>query len=69
MLCYFDNRYEFKENHGEWVSTVKPSLGPGIAERVWEALKATDENIDVCHSVKAELRAALTALLGVISNA
>ncbi|XP_016487874.2 amidase 1 [Nicotiana tabacum] len=57
-------RYEFKENHGEWVSTVKPSLGPGIAERVWEALKATDENIDVCHSVKAELRAALTALLG-----
>nr|GMD40468.1 amidase 1 [Ipomoea batatas] len=57
-------RYEFKENHGEWVSTIKPNLGPGIAERVWEALKTTDEKIDVCLSVKAELKEALVALLG-----
>ncbi|XP_019187669.1 PREDICTED: amidase 1 [Ipomoea nil] len=57
-------RYEFKENHGEWVSTIKPNLGPGIAERVWEALKTTDEKIDVCLSVKAELKEALAALLG-----
>ncbi|XP_059296588.1 amidase 1 [Lycium ferocissimum] len=57
-------KYEFKENHGEWVSTVKPSLGPGIAERIWDALKTTDENIDVCRSVKAELLAALADLLG-----
>ncbi|KAG5564807.1 hypothetical protein RHGRI_000869 [Rhododendron griersonianum] len=58
-------RSEFKNNHGEWVSTVKPDLGPGISERVWEAVRSTDENIDVCHSVKTELRVALTALLGV----
>ncbi|KAF7120430.1 hypothetical protein RHSIM_Rhsim13G0168400 [Rhododendron simsii] len=58
-------RSEFKNNHGEWVSTVKPDLGPGISERVWAAVRSTDENIDVCHSVKTELRAALTALLGV----
>uniref|UniRef100_A0A7N2R0N4 Amidase domain-containing protein n=1 Tax=Quercus lobata TaxID=97700 RepID=A0A7N2R0N4_QUELO len=57
-------RYEFKKNHGEWVSTVKPDLGPGISERVWEAIRTTDENVDVCHSVKTELRAALNALLG-----
>nr|POF14912.1 amidase 1 [Quercus suber] len=57
-------RYEFKNNHGEWISTVKPDLGPGISERVWEALRATDENLDVCHSVKTELRAALNALFG-----
>ncbi|KAK4595944.1 hypothetical protein RGQ29_014152 [Quercus rubra] len=57
-------RYEFKNNHGEWISTVKPDLGPGISERVREALRATDENLDVCHSVKTELRAALNALLG-----
>ena len=63
--CLF--RYEFKNNHGEWVKTVKPDLGPGISERVWEALETRDENIDVCHSVKTELRAALTALLGVPS--
>ncbi|GMY20040.1 amidase 1-like [Fagus crenata] len=57
-------RYEFKNNHGEWVRTIKPDLGPGISERVWEAVKTTDENVDVCHSVKIELRAALNALLG-----
>ncbi|CAH9145168.1 unnamed protein product [Cuscuta epithymum] len=57
-------RYEFKKNHGEWVSTVKPNLGPGIAERVWEALKTTDEKIDVCLSIKSELKEALGTLLG-----
>ncbi|XP_057502565.1 amidase 1-like [Actinidia eriantha] len=57
-------RYEFMNNHGEWVSTVKPDLGPGISERVWKALRSTDENTAVCHSVRTELRAALTALLG-----
>ncbi|XP_058216414.1 amidase 1-like isoform X1 [Rhododendron vialii] len=57
-------RSEFKNNHGEWVTTVKPDLGPGISERVWEAVRSTDENLDVCQLVKTELRAALTALLG-----
>uniref|UniRef100_A0A2N9GU94 Uncharacterized protein n=1 Tax=Fagus sylvatica TaxID=28930 RepID=A0A2N9GU94_FAGSY len=55
--------YEFKNNHGEWVSTVKPDLGPGLS-RVWEALRTTDENVDVCHSVKTQLCAALNAFLG-----
>lgn len=54
-------------NHGEWVSTVKPDLGPVIAERVQEALMCTDDNMDIYHSVKTELRAALIALLGVLS--
>jgi len=63
-----NHRYEFKINHGEWVTSVKPSLGPGIAERVWEAVRTTDENIDICHSVKTELRAALSSLLGVMSK-
>ncbi|KAH7543088.1 amidase 1 [Ziziphus jujuba] len=57
-------RYEFKNNHGKWVSTVRPDLGPGISERVQEALRTTDENIDICQSVKTELRSALAALLG-----
>ncbi|KAL8518050.1 hypothetical protein ACS0TY_009369 [Phlomoides rotata] len=57
-------RYEFKNNHGDWVRSVKPNLGPGISERVWEALSATDENIDVCCLLKSELRAALSDLLG-----
>ncbi|XP_028770877.1 amidase 1-like [Neltuma alba] len=57
-------RYEFKINHGEWVRTVKPELGPEISERVSEALRATGENIDLCRSVKEEMREALSALLG-----
>lgn len=64
MLC----RCEFRNNHGEWIKTVKPDLGPGISERVREALQMTDEKIDVCRSVKKELYVALTALLGVLSN-
>ncbi|KAI3747403.1 hypothetical protein L6452_09859 [Arctium lappa] len=57
-------RFEFKKNHGEWVSTVKPDLGPGISERVLDALNTSGENIDACESVKTQLREALTALLG-----
>lgn len=57
-------RYEFKNNHGEWVRSVNPHLGPGISERVWDALRTTDESIDVCCLLKSELRAALGDLLG-----
>ncbi|KAH1037599.1 hypothetical protein GYH30_056781 [Glycine max] len=42
----FLQRYEFKNNHGEWISAVKPDLGPGISERVSDALRTTGENID-----------------------
>nr|KJB45215.1 hypothetical protein B456_007G295700 [Gossypium raimondii] len=57
-------RYEFKNYHAKWVTKVNPDFGPGISERIWDAIKATGENIDFCHSVRTELRAALTALLG-----
>ncbi|KAI8570775.1 hypothetical protein RHMOL_Rhmol01G0063100 [Rhododendron molle] len=60
-------RSEFKNNHGEWVNIVKPDLGPSKSERVWAAVRSTNENIDVCHSVETELRVALTAFLGVFS--
>ncbi|KAI7729499.1 hypothetical protein M8C21_024499 [Ambrosia artemisiifolia] len=57
-------RFEFKNNHGEWVSTVKPNLGPGISERVLDALNTSGEHIDACESVKTQLQEALAALLG-----
>ncbi|XP_007030866.2 PREDICTED: amidase 1 isoform X1 [Theobroma cacao] len=57
-------RYEFKNNHAEWVTKVNPDFGPGISERIWDAIKVTGENVDVCHSVRTELCAALTDLLG-----
>ncbi|XP_058084006.1 amidase 1 [Magnolia sinica] len=56
-------RYEFKSNHGEWVITVKPDLGPGISERVWKAIRTTGEDVEWCHAVKNELRASLSSLL------
>ncbi|XP_031403703.1 amidase 1 [Punica granatum] len=57
-------RYEFKNNHGEWVETVRPDLGPGISERVWEAVRVSEKKVDVCRLVKKEFHAALTAFLG-----
>ncbi|KAJ0014961.1 hypothetical protein Pint_19905 [Pistacia integerrima] len=57
-------RYEFKNNHGDWVTAVKPDLGPGLSERIWEAVRTSADKVDVCQFVKTELRAALTALLG-----
>ncbi|CAI0391927.1 unnamed protein product [Linum tenue] len=57
-------KHEFKNNHGEWVTTVKPDFGPGLAERIWEAVESTVEHIEICRSVKSELRDALSALLG-----
>lgn len=57
-----------KNNHGEWVDMAEPDLGPGISERVRDALRTTDENIGFCHSMKSELREALTLLLGVLSH-
>ncbi|GLT90327.1 hypothetical protein SLE2022_082660 [Rubroshorea leprosula] len=57
-------RYEFKNNHAEWITRVNPDLGPEISKRVWEAVRTTGENIDTCHSVKIEFRAVLSALIG-----
>lgn len=58
-------RFEFKMNHGEWVSLVKPEFGPGISERIEEAIRVSDEKIDLCRLVKTELLTALSTLLGV----
>ncbi|ESQ35978.1 hypothetical protein EUTSA_v10007679mg [Eutrema salsugineum] len=57
-------RYEFKMNHGEWVSSVKPEFGPGISARIEEAIRTSDEKVDHCRSVKSELSTALSTLLG-----
>lgn len=66
LLQFLSTSYEFKKNHGEWVSAVKPELGPGIAERVLATLQTTDEKIGVCLLVKEEFNAALAALIGVL---
>ncbi|XP_056166293.1 amidase 1-like [Syzygium oleosum] len=57
-------RYEFKNNHKEWISAVNSDLGPGILDNVRDAIQTTEENVDVYWSVKKEFHAALTSLLG-----
>ncbi|CAM0902820.1 unnamed protein product [Alopecurus aequalis] len=57
-------RSEFKANHAEWINTVKPNLGPGIRERVLEAVASADEPAMAdLHAVRTEFRSALAALL------
>ncbi|XP_048548771.1 amidase 1-like [Triticum urartu] len=57
-------RSEFKANHANWVNTVKPNLGPGIRERVQEAIASEDESaMDDLHAVRTEFKSALAALL------
>jgi amidase len=61
-------RSEFKANHAEWVNTVKPNLGPGIRERVQEAIASEDESaMDDLHAVRTEFKSALATLLKVNS--
>ncbi|OVA14215.1 Amidase [Macleaya cordata] len=62
-VMVFLQRYEFKTNHEEWVTTVKPKLGPDISARVLEAVKTTHENIKTFYKVRTEMRAALQSLL------
>ncbi|KAL9272550.1 Amidase 1-like protein [Drosera capensis] len=63
-------RYEFNNNHGEWVKAVNPKLGPGISERVQEALETPyheapyNETLELSRCVMKELRSALESLLG-----
>ncbi|SPT20996.1 unnamed protein product [Triticum aestivum] len=57
-------RSEFKANHAEWVNTVKPNLGPGIRERVQEAIASEDESaMEDLHAVRTEFKSALAVLL------
>lgn len=56
-------RYEFKVNHGDWVSDAKPDLGPGISERVKAALKTSSAQVADSLKVRDEARIALSELL------
>ncbi|XP_057951934.1 translocon at the outer membrane of chloroplasts 64 [Malania oleifera] len=55
--------HEFKHSHGEWINTVKPILDPVISAQIHETLETENEEIEVCKSIKNEMRVALSSLL------
>ncbi|CAL4964515.1 unnamed protein product [Urochloa decumbens] len=48
---------------GKWVKTVKPNLGPGIRERVYEAVTSEDGPMEDFHALKTEFKSGLSALV------
>ncbi|KAL5563247.1 hypothetical protein UlMin_032994 [Ulmus minor] len=55
--------YEFKSNHEEWITSVKPKLGRNVSGCVNEAIKTTYENVKTLYKVRTEMRAAFQSLL------
>ncbi|KAL2461781.1 Outer envelope protein 64 [Abeliophyllum distichum] len=56
-------RHEFKQNHSEWINSVKPSLDPAITAQIPEVLELADTEIEKIQTVRSQLRSALNALL------
>lgn len=56
-------RQEFKCNHGEWISSVKPTLDPIIVAQIRESLEISDEEIENFRTIRSEIRIALNSLL------
>ncbi|XP_057767406.1 outer envelope protein 64, chloroplastic [Salvia miltiorrhiza] len=55
--------YEFRQNHHEWINSVKPTLDPVISAQLRETLDLTDADIEKCRTIRSELRSAINALL------
>ncbi|KAE9467064.1 hypothetical protein C3L33_01023, partial [Rhododendron williamsianum] len=55
--------HEFKCNHGEWISSVKPTLDPIIAAQIRERLQISDMEIENFRIIRNEIRVALNSLL------
>ncbi|KAJ4848375.1 Outer envelope protein 64, chloroplastic [Turnera subulata] len=57
------HRYEFKNNHGEWINSAKPSLDPMILAHVGEPAEMSDTEIEISRSIRNEMRSAINSLL------
>uniref|UniRef100_A0A0D9W1W0 Uncharacterized protein n=1 Tax=Leersia perrieri TaxID=77586 RepID=A0A0D9W1W0_9ORYZ len=57
-------RSQLKANHGEWVNSVNPNLGPGLREGIHEAIALGDNApLEDFQAIRAEFKSALAALL------
>ena len=59
------NRYEFRSNHEEWINTEKPILDPDLIAQMNEIMKTSDAEIELCKSIREEMRLAINSLLKV----
>ena len=66
-LAPFWCRHEFKHNHGEWISSVKPVLDPAISAEIYETVETADTDIECYKSIRDEMRSAIYSLLKVMA--
>ncbi|KAF9671309.1 hypothetical protein SADUNF_Sadunf12G0034000 [Salix dunnii] len=57
------HRYEFRSNHEEWINTEKPILDPDLLAQMNEIMKTSDAEIELCKSIREEMRLAINSLL------
>ncbi|KAB5531778.1 hypothetical protein DKX38_018448 [Salix brachista] len=57
------HRYEFRSNHEEWINTEKPILDPDFLAQMNEIMKTSDAEIELCKSIREEMRLAINSLL------
>jgi len=58
-------RWEFKVNHEEWLTSVKPDLAPALAARTKAALETNSHSLPLVERIKDEARYAINDLLKV----
>lgn len=58
-------RWEFKENHQEWLENAKPDLSSDIAARVQAALDMKGDQVSLVQQIRNEARFAINDLLKV----
>lgn len=66
-MTLFSCRHEFKHNHGEWISSVKPVLDPAISAEIYETVETADTDIEHYKSIRDEMRSAIYSLLKVMA--
>src|SRR5206468_4632038 len=54
---------EIWAQHGEWVTTVKPALGPGVKERIEWTSTIAAEDVDMAREKRAAIARRMDALL------
>ncbi|KAL2934224.1 Outer envelope protein 64 chloroplastic [Bienertia sinuspersici] len=63
QVVQFFLRYEFKQNHGEWINSVKPDIDTSIKSLILEGDVIDESEIEKMNRIRNEMRLALNSLL------